>query len=218
MLDEEESKQCEGQLTMNECFQALESFECNKSPGNDGLTAEFYKCFWTRLGEQLVECLNFSHIHGRLSNSQRQAIIKLIEKKEKDRRDIPNWRPISLINVDAKVGSIAIASRVEKVIQKLIHYNQCAYVKDRSTFDALRTAEDIMYYSKLNNTPGLMVAIDFEKAFDSVNWNFLFDTLHCFGFGPSFIKWIKTFYSEIYSCIMNNGYSNGYFKLYKGVR
>ena len=89
VLDQEESKQCEGQLTMNECFQALESFECNKSPGNDGLTAEFYKCFWTRLGEQLVECLNFSHIHGRLSNSQRQAIIKLIEKKEKDRTGDP---------------------------------------------------------------------------------------------------------------------------------
>ena len=217
-LSEIDKDICEGELTMNECLQALKSFDCNKSPGNDGLTAEFYICFWSLLGKQLVDCLNFCYEHGRLSNSQRQAVIRLIEKREKDKRFITNWRPISLLNVDSKIGSKALAKRIEKVLPSVIHFNQCAYVKDRSTFDALRTIEDIMNLTKTRNISGLLVAVDFQKAFDSVNWKFLTNTLQSFGFGPVFIKWVKTFYSGITSCVMNNGFSSGYFEVKKGVR
>ena len=153
-----------------------------------------------------------------LSNSQRQAFIKLIEKREKDKRFITNWRPISLLNVDTKIGSKALAKRIEKVLPSVIHFNQCAYVKDRSTFDALRTIEDIKNLTKTRNIAGLLVAVDFQKAFDSVNWNFHTNTLQSFGFGPTFIKWVKTFYSDITSCVMNNGFSSGYFEVKKGVR
>lgn len=100
---------CEGRLTPTECLHSLRSFQNNKSPGNDGLTVEFYTAFWESLGELLVDCLNYSFDHGELSNSQKQAIITLIEKKDKDKRKISNWRPISLINVDVKIGSKAIA-------------------------------------------------------------------------------------------------------------
>ena len=62
-----------------------------------------------------------------------------------------------------------MAKRLEKVLPKLIHFHQCAYVKDKSAFDGLRTNEDIMHYTALNNTPGVMIAVDFEKAFDSIN-------------------------------------------------
>ena len=169
-----------------------------------------------------MNCLSYSYSHGRLSNSQRQAIIKLIEKKDIDRRYIPNRRPISLINEDTKIGSKSLARRVEKVLNSVIHFNQCAYVKDtiedRSTFDPLRSIEDIMQFTKIENVHGWLVAIDFQKAFDSVNWHFLYETLHCFRFGPSFIKWVKTFYCDITSCIMNNGYSRGYFEIERGVR
>ena len=152
--------------------QALKSFADGKSPGNDGLTTESYRCFWPIVGRNVTDCLNYSYEHGKLSNSQRQAIIKLIEKKEKDKRYISNWRPISLINRDAKIGSKALAKRMEKVLPTIVHFNRCAYVKDR--FDALRTIEDITTYSKMKNLQRLMVAIDFEKAFDSVKWNFLY--------------------------------------------
>ena len=153
-----------------------------------------------------------------MSNSQRQAIIKLIEKKEKDRRYIFNWRPISLINVDAKIGSKSLATRVEGVLETVIHPDQCAYVKHRSTFDALRTIEDVFEFSKATHIPGLLVAIDFEKAFDSVNRDFLIKSLRAFGFGHDFVKWVKTYYCDISSCIMNNGFTNGYFVIEKGVR
>ena len=77
---------CEGKLTVEECFKSLQSFKQNKSPGNDGLTVEFYKTFWGVLGNLLVESLNCAFDYGELSNSQKQAIIILIEKKGKDRR------------------------------------------------------------------------------------------------------------------------------------
>ena len=76
---------CEGKLRVKECFDCLQSFENCKSPGEDGLTAEFYKTFWNSVGHLLVDSLNYSYDHGELSNTQKQAIIKLIEKKGKTR-------------------------------------------------------------------------------------------------------------------------------------
>ena len=121
---------CEGKFTVAECFKSLQLLENNKSPGEDGLTVEFYEAFWNIVGNLMVESLNYSYDHGELSNSQKRAIITLVEKKDKDRRDISNWRPISLINVDVKIGSKAIAKRLEAVLPNIIHHNQSAYVKD----------------------------------------------------------------------------------------
>ena len=100
----------------------------------------------------------------------------------------------------------------------LISADQCAYVKGRNIFDAVQTIGDIMDYTKLHNLPGLMVTIDFEKVFDSLSWNFLFKTLEKFNFGESFIKWVRLFYTNISSCIMNNGVATPLFSVGRGVR
>ena len=188
----------------------LGTFPKNKTPGNDGLTIEFYLAFWPLFGRLLVDSLNYAFDFGELSNSQKQAIITLIEKKGKDKRMIRNWRPISLINVDAKIASKTLAKRLEKVLPEIIHSNQNAFVKGRSIFDAIRTKE--------KDLPGILVAIDFEKAFDTLNLNFLIRTLHKFNFGPSFIQWIRTLYKNVKSCVMNNGFTTGPFTLSRGVR
>ena len=214
----EDAHICEGKLTADECFKSLQLFENNKSPGEDGLTVEFYKTFWNTIGNLMVESLNYSYDHGELSSSQKRAIITLIEKKDKDRRNISNWRPISLINVDVKIGSKAIAKRLEAVLPKIIHHNQCAYVKDRTICDAVRSIDDILDYTKKYQIPGRLIAVDFKKAFDSVSRDFFFRTLHAFRFGPSFIHWIKTFYNNISSCVMNNGFATAPFEVQRGVR
>ena len=77
---------CEGALTVPECFKCLQFFGCNKSPGNDGLTVEFYKAFWNTVGNLVVDSLHFAYEYGELSNSQKEAIITLIEKKDRDKR------------------------------------------------------------------------------------------------------------------------------------
>ena len=135
----------------------------NKTPGNDGLTIEFYVAFWSLIGRPLVDCVNYSYEFGELSNSQKQAIITLIEKKGKDKRLIKNSRPTSLINVDAKIISRVLAKRLEKVLPNLIHPNQNAFVKGRSIFDAIRTIDDIVDYTKRNSWSGILISIDFEK-------------------------------------------------------
>ena len=80
----------------------------------------------------MVESLNCAYDLGEMSNSQKQTIITLLEEKDKDKRSISNWTLISLINVDVKIGSKAIASRLEKVLPEIIHHNQHAYVKGRT--------------------------------------------------------------------------------------
>ena len=166
----------------------------------------------------LVKSLNYSYKHGELSSSQKEAVIVLIEKKDRDRRQIKNWRPISRINVDVKIGTKPIAKRLEKVLPEIIHHNQNAYVKGRTIFDAVRTIDDIISLTASKDISSLLVAIDFEKAFDSVNWNYLKKTLEKFNFGPSFIAWITTFFSDITSSVMNNGFATQPFKLSRGVR
>ncbi|RUA07179.1 MAG: hypothetical protein DSY43_00385 [Gammaproteobacteria bacterium] len=217
-LSEEMKRSCEGELSVNECLETLKTFSDNKSPGNDGISAEFYKTFWPLVGKILVESLNHSYKHGELSTSQRQAVITLIEKKDKDRCLIKNWRPISLINVDAKIGSKTIARRLEKVLPAIIHHNQHAFVHGRTIFDAVRTIDDVLDYTKTKHIDALLVTIDFEKAFDSVNWDFLNKTLREFNFGPSLISWVETFYNNISSCVMNNGVASPFFKISRGVR
>ena len=84
-LTKAQKKKCEEKLTVNERYNSLRSFQKNKTPGNDGLTLEFYLVFWPILGKHLVECYNYAHEHGELSNTQRQAVITLLEKRIKTR-------------------------------------------------------------------------------------------------------------------------------------
>ena len=218
ILSEESMIECEGKLSLEECYEALQMFSNGKAPGNDGLTADFYKGFWDLLGHQLTDALNYSYEHGELSNTQKQAIIRLIDKKDRDRRYIKNWRPISLLNVDVKIASKALAIRLAKVLPEIIQVDQYAYVKGRTIFDAIRTIDDIMEYTKIKQIPGLMVAFDFEKAFDSLSWTFLFKALNSFNFGKSFISWVSVLYCNISSCILNNGFSTQMFDVGRGVR
>ena len=81
---------CEGKVSVEECSKVLKQFANNKSPVNDGLTIEFYRHFWPSISHMLIQCFNYSHDHGELSTSQKQAIISLIEKEGKDRQFIKN--------------------------------------------------------------------------------------------------------------------------------
>ena len=85
-LAEEKRNVCEGTLGYEECYNVLQTFLKNKSPGNDGLTVEFYLALWPLFGKLVVDSLNYAFEYGELSNSQKQAVITLIEKKGKDKR------------------------------------------------------------------------------------------------------------------------------------
>ena len=199
-LSNDDKEQCEGHLGLEECWGALKEFKNNKSPGNDGITAEFYKKFWPLFGPMMVNSFNVSYTHGELTDSQRQAVITLLDKG-KDRSLLKNWRPISLLNVDYKIASKALANRFTKYLPKIIKDSQAGYVKDRNIRDNIRTIVDTMEYLKDRNLPGILISVDFEKAFDSLSWNFIQAVLRKLNFGESFRRWVKLLYTNISSCI-----------------
>ena len=114
---------CEGFLSVEECFTALQGMARRKAPGSDGLRMEFYLKFWSLLGPDLVRVLNSCFSAGRLSHSQCRGIISLSFKKG-DRLDPNNWRLIFLLNVDYKIASRAIAGRLLKVLSSVVDKDQ----------------------------------------------------------------------------------------------
>ena len=153
----------------------------------------------------MVNSFNEAYDNKEMSSSRRQAVITLIEKKGKDRNYLENWRPISLRNVDAKIATKVIATRIIPVLPDIITSIQTGYVKGRFIGKAVRSIIDVVDYTKEQNIPGILLFIDFEKAFDSFDWNFMLKCLNVFGFGPSLIRWIEIFYTNISSCVLNNG-------------
>ena len=115
-LDNEQKERCEGLLTDSECRYALKAFQKNKSPGTDCLTAEFYSFFWEHLSSTMINSFNYGFVKGELSISKRQGIIRLIPKKNKNLPLLKNWRPISLLNVDYKIATKALALRLTKLV------------------------------------------------------------------------------------------------------
>jgi len=122
-----------------------------------------------------------------LSNSQKQAVITLIEKKGKDRTLLENWRPISLVNVDAKIISKAIANRIKKVLPNIVHHNQTGYINDRFIGETVQSILDVMDFTKKENLPWLFDFHRVSKSFCTLEWNFLSQCFSSFNFGPDFI-------------------------------
>ena len=146
----------------------------------------------------------------------------LIEKKDKDRCFIKNWRSISLINVDTKVACRALANRFKAVIHNLTSVNQTTYVKERFIpgfiSESIRVTNNLIEHIDKEDEEGIIFSTDIEKAFDSVDHNFLFATLKRYGFGTEFVNFIKTLLFDAQSCMINNGYTTNNFKLERGTR
>ena len=96
-----------------------------------------------------------------------------------------NWRPISLLNVVYKLASSVIANRVKQTLQDIIHENQKGFIAGRFIGEHIRLIYDVLFETKQQNIPGLILSIDFEKAFDTVSWTFISKTLDYFNFGES---------------------------------
>ena len=208
-LSEENATICEGAMSVDECERALKFMENNKTPGTDGLTSEFYRYFWHMVGSFMVNSFNHAFQNGTLSISQRQGIISLIPKKKKN---------IEYLNVDYKIATKTIALRLETILPNIVHPCQSGYVKGRFIGESIRLIADTMHFTKQKEIPGVAVFLDFEKAFDSIEWNFVHKCLETLNFGPDLRQWIKVFYNNISSCVMNNGHASRHFNLERGVR
>ena len=105
-----------------------------------------------------------------------------MEKKDKDKRFIKNWRPISLLNTDMKIISKVLSTRIKSVLPYLISSNQTAYVKNRFISKSGRVISDILEIANTLVLEGFLVTVDVEKPFDFVNHRFLLQIFQKFGF------------------------------------
>ena len=217
-LNDTDQSSCEGKLSEYECGIALKQMKNNKSPGSDGITTEFYKIFWQDIKKYLVNSLNYSFENKSLTDLQKQGLITLLPKTDKDISLLSNWRPISLLNVDYKIATKSIANRIKQVLQKIISSSQTGFIKGRYIGENIRLICEILEHVEQNDLPSLMFFSDFEKAFDSIDHDFMYRTLRHFNFGNDLLRWTKLFYTDVQSCILNNGHMTEFFNIGRGVR
>ena len=132
-----------------------------------------------------MESLNAAYEVGKLSISQRRGVITLIPKVDSDLLDLQNWRPITLLNTDYKIASKALARRIETILPKLVHLDQTGFMKERYIGENLRLISDVLEHTKNEDLTGVLVSLDFRKAFDTLEWPFIKSVLNLFNFGDS---------------------------------
>ena len=172
-LTNEESEKLEGDIKLDELSKSLKNMKNEKSPGLDGFTVEFYKFFWLDLKHFILRSLNYGYRNGSLSITQKQGIITCLPKPNKSRHYLKNWRPISLLNVVYKLASSVIANRLKTTLDKVILQDQKGFISGRFIGENVRLMYDILFETKNQDIPGMVLSIDFEKAFDTVSWKFI---------------------------------------------
>jgi exonuclease III len=217
-LSKDDKNHLDSPFTEEEISEAVKELPRGKTPGLDGFTVEFYKFFWNDLKEAFMYMLTDVYINEHLSIDQKRGVITLIPKQDKDLKKIGNWRPISILNTDYKIITKGLANRLKKVLPDIINEDQNGFVLGRLIGQNVRIVKDLMDYCQTTDIKGLLVMLDFEKAFDSLSWSFITHTLKQFNFGPNYIRWVSLLYRDISSSVINNGNISDKFDLKRGIR
>lgn len=167
----------DGDITLRELKETIKSLKGGKTPGPDGLPCELYKTFGNVLTPYMLKMFFHSFETGSLPPTLNEAVITLIPKKGKDLEEVGGYRPISLLNVDQKILAKVLANRLNRYLSTLAHPDQTGFVRGRNSFTNLRRHFNIMYHNKSNTSDLVVVSLDAEKAFDQVEWSYLFNVL-----------------------------------------
>ena len=213
------AKRTDGEITKEQIKFAIRKLGNNKSPGPDGLPAEFYKIYEDIITEPLKEALDECYKSGGLTGSMKQGDIVLIYKK-KDPKEIRNYRPITLLNSDYKILTTILAERLKKVCEAAISGPQKGFVPGRQITDLLHQVYLMQEYVDTYDKEALLVLLDMEKAFDRCSWEFLKKAMDKIGLEEEIKRWIGTIYNEKRPPIRQikmNGRKSQQFKIGSGV-
>lgn len=199
-------------------FQAILSLPTGKALGLNGYTVEFYKVFWPQIEPLFMSMITDFFLNGTLPEILKIAAISLTHKKDKDVYESSSFCPISLLLVDFKIISKLIAHRFENLLPQFINPDQSGFVKTRNAFDNVRHLLNIIDHSALYKQPALIISLDAEKAFDRVEWQYLFSVLKKFNVGNRCLRCIKSMYSNPHAQICVNGTLSEKFGLHRGCR
>lgn len=204
-------------FSIEELLKAIDTMKNGKTAGPDGLPIDIFKAFKEKIVHPLINMYEESLESGILPPSLRKALITLIPKPGKPHDKCESYRPVSLINTDAKILAKVLALRLETHLPLIIHNDQNGFVKNRQAFHNIRRVLNIIHEKK-DAKDTCVLSLDAEKAFDRVEWPYLFDVLCRFGCGPKFCQWIRILYCEPSAEVITNNLISKSFGLSRGTR
>lgn len=199
-----------------ELEKAVMSLSDGKSPGPDGVTVEFYKKFWHLIKDRYLAYINAAKVSGFRSHRNTSSTT-IIYKHKGEIYQLDNYRPIALINVDLKILTKALSNRLRPVLGTIIHHSQTA-IDSRRIDHTVHLLRDLIDLVNKDDIDGALIFLDQEKAFDRVEHDFLFKTMHAFGIGDVFIDWLKVLYGNASTKIKVNGFFTNPILLRRGLR
>ena len=193
-------------ISSDEVLAAIFHGKHGVAPGISGFSREFYQSFSKELIGFIMNYIQFTEQIGILSENQRIGVITLLPKGQKDKKTLKNWRPITLLSTLYKIISGVIRNRFKKFLPQVIDLGQKGFVDGRYMGEVTRLLYDTIHdaYST-KGKKGIIMSIDFEKAFDSVSFTFIEKVIETAGFPKKMAKWVKILLRDFKSHINHAG-------------
>ena len=204
-------------FSQEEVRAAIFQMEHNKAPGPDGFPLEFYQVFWNLIKDDLMALFTDFHQGNLPLNRLNFGTIILLPKK-KDAKVIRQYRPICLLNVSFKIFTKVATNRLSTIAQKIIRPTQTAFLPGRNIMEGAVILHETIHELHSKRKDGVIFKIDFEKAYDKVNWSFLQQTLRMKGFSHQWCEWVQKFTQGGNVNIKVNDQLGSYFQTRKGLR
>ncbi|KAL0288908.1 UNVERIFIED_CONTAM: Retrovirus-related Pol polyprotein from type-2 retrotransposable element R2DM [Sesamum angustifolium] len=218
ILTEEEAYALIRPVTVDDVKTAMFDIEEDKAPGPDGFSSGFYKAAWPIVGEEISKAIMDFFTTGRLLKQVNATVLTLIPKVRTP-HSVSDFRPISCCNVIYKVISKILVGRFREILDLLISPSQNAFVPGRLISDNVLLAQELFSgYNQCRLPPRCALKVDLRKAYDTVEWDFLFATLRLFGFPAVFIRWIEECVTSAHYSVVVNGGVHGFFAGARGLR
>ncbi|GJY77774.1 RNA-directed DNA polymerase, eukaryota [Tanacetum coccineum] len=189
-LSSDQNTFLDSSVSVSEIKNAIWDCGSDKSPGPDGFTFAFFKEFWNMLKSDVVDFVQHFFNSGTLPRGCNTSFITLIPKVPNP-MVVSDFRPISLIGAQYKIIAKVLANRLARVIDTIISQEQSAFIKHRQILDGPLMVNEVIQWCKRKKSKLMVFKIDFEKAFDSISWDFLLRVMHFMGFSDNWIKWIS---------------------------
>jgi hypothetical protein len=202
---------------MEEVTEPVKQLPANKAPDIDTIPAEFFQSLWADIGNDIFEFVSESINRAYIAEEFNISKIVLLPKPE-DKQKIQNFRPISLLNTLYKIVAKIYTNRMKPMLHHWIPPSQTGFVPNRCILDNIFLAFEAIEWTLENRQELCMVLLDFEKAYDKVNWTFLRQTMHIMGFHDTWINQVVSLNTNAAAAVIVNGKQSATFQLQRSVR